>query len=198
MSEKLLGNLKRGLLFIVSAPSGTGKSTLVDRLVKEFPQAVVRSRSSTTREPRGSEQNGVDYDFLTREAFEKQTDFLERVEIYGHLYGTRRSVVERLLNEGKHVILVIDTQGALKLKKEVEATYIFISPPSFEELERRLKGRHTEDPEAVQKRLEWSKREMQMVSFYDYNIVNDELESAYQIFKSILIAEEHKIHDVNK
>ena len=197
MSEKLLGNSSKGRLFVVSAPSGTGKSTLVEKLVREFPEAVVRSRSTTTRAPRGHEKPGVDYDFVSREEFEKETDFLERAEIYGNLYGTRKSVVENFLAKGKHVVLVIDTQGALHLKGKMEAVFIFISPPSFEELKRRLQARHTEDLEAVAKRLEWSKSEMTKRSQYDYNVVNDDLETAYQILKSIFIAEEHKIDGTN-
>ena len=167
-------------------------------LVKEFQGVVVRSRSSTTRAPRGHEKDGVDYDFLSRAEFEKQTDFLEKAEIYGNLYGTRKSVVEKFLGQGKHVVLVIDTQGALHVKQMMEAVFIFISPPSFEELERRLTARHTEDKEAIEARLEWSKGEMKMLPHYDYNIVNDDLEVAYQIFRSVFIAEEHKIDGTNQ
>ena len=192
MSEKILGNFSKGRLFVVSAPSGTGKSTLVDMLTHEFSDCVVRSRSSTTREPRGHEKQGVDYDFITRAEFEKEDDFLEKAEIYGNLYGTKKSVIERYLNAGKHVVLVIDTQGAMNIKKKMKACFIFISPPSAEELEKRLTNRHTEDKATIERRLEWSKKEMTMVGEYDYNLVNDDLEITYQIFRSIFIAEEHK------
>lgn len=170
----------------------------MNRLVCEFPDKIVRSRSSTTRKPRGEEQAGVDYDFLSREEFEACDDFLESAEIYGNLYGTRKSVVEKELDQDKHVVLVIDTQGAMKVKERVEATFIFISPPSREELERRLKSRMTESDEAIAKRLEWSFREMEMMPHYDYQIVNDDLDVAYQEFRSIFIAEEHKVDGTNK
>lgn len=192
MSEKLLGNFEKGKLFVVSAPSGTGKSTLVGMLVNEFPNCVVRSRSTTTRAPRGDEKEGVDYDFVSREEFEQEDDFLEWAEIYGNLYGTKKSIVEEYLKAGKHVVLVIDTQGAMNVKKRMDATFIFISPPSMKELERRLTNRHTEDRATIDRRLDWSKGEMKMIEHYDYNIVNDNLAITYQVFRSIFIAEEHR------
>src|SRR5262249_16238846 len=108
-------------------------------------------------------------------------------------YGTSKKWVENQLSQGKHVLLVIDTQGALYLKDKFQASFIFIAPPSIEELRTRLTRRGTEDPEKIEKRLEWSKNEMQVAKFYDYYIVNDNLHVAYQVLKSILIAEEHAI-----
>jgi guanylate kinase len=195
MSLKILGNLKRGLVFIVSAPAGTGKTTLVQMLAKEF-DCVASSVSMTTREPRQGEVQGVDYDFLTRKEFEEKItagDFLEYVELYGHYYGTSKKKVEELRNRGKHVILTIDTQGARQLMDKFDAVYIFVSPPSFEELRKRLFSRKTETSEVINERLEWAKKELEIVSLYDYNIVNDNLSVAYEALRSILIAEEHRV-----
>ena len=195
METKLLGNLKKGLLFVLSAPAGTGKTTLVQRLVEEYP-CVVASISSTTRKPRPDEIPGVHYNFLTVQEFEKkieQGEFLEHVQLYGHYYGTSREVVEKSLNEGKHVFLVIDTQGAKKLRGDVDAIFVFLKPPSWEELKERLSFRQTEPKEVIEERLEWAKKELLAERYYDYSIVNDDLETAYQVLKSIVIAEEHKI-----
>lgn len=195
MSAKVLGNTNRGLLFVVSAPAGTGKSTLVDMLVKEFPDFVAESRSSTTRMPRPGEVDEQHYDFISIEKFEEKIavgEFLEYAKVFGNYYGTRKEEVDRLLTQGKHVILVIDTQGALKIRQQVGAIFIFISPPTFEELRRRLFKRRTEDEEKIQERLLWAKQEIAMVSHYDYHIINDSLDVTYQVLRSIFIAEEHK------
>lgn len=191
---QLLGNHERGQVFIVSAPAGTGKTTLTQMLVDEFP-SVVESVSYTTRQPREDEVDGVHYRFITRDEFERKIeagDFLEYADIYGDLYGTSRDWVENRLEKGLHVVLVIDTQGALKLKTRFPATYIFISPPSFEELRRRLLERRTESDEVIEKRLEWAKKEMEKSHLYDYRLVNNDLQTAYQVLRSIVIAEEHK------
>lgn len=189
-----LGKVPKGLLFIISAPAGTGKTTLVQMLTKEF-SAVVASISFTTRHPRQEELEGVHYHFITMDEFAKRIDvgeFLEYVELYGDFYGTSRIWVENQLNLGKHVILVIDTQGA-KLLKETKAISIFVAPPSIEELSRRLRLRQTETKDVIEKRLFWAKKEMEAQKNYDYLIINDNLSSAYQILRSILIAEEHRI-----
>lgn len=186
---------KKGLLFVLSAPAGTGKTTLVKRLQKEI-KAVVQSVSATTRGQRKQEVEGEDYFFLTKEAFRKKIandEFLEYVELYGDFYGTSRMWVEERLSEGKHVFLVIDTQGALKMMDRVACCLIFVHPPSFEELKRRLIGRKTETEEVIEKRLKWAESELEKAKFYDYNIVNDDIEEAYLVLKSIVIAEEHKI-----
>lgn len=195
MPSRLLGNLARGLLFILSAPTGTGKTTLVQLLVRDFP-CVVASISCTTRQPRPGEVQGVDYHFLAKQEFIqhiKAGDFLEYVELYGDYYGTSRLWVEEQLANKKHVILVIDTQGAHLLKDKIKAVSIFVEPPSVIELERRLRARRTEHEADIEKRLIWAKKELEAKSNYDYLIVNDDLAQAYHVLRSILIAEEHRM-----
>ncbi|MBA3238757.1 MAG: guanylate kinase [Parachlamydiaceae bacterium] len=195
MSLKLLGNRKRGCTFIVSAPAGTGKTTLVSRLAQEFP-CVVQSVSYTTRISRPGEVEGVHYNFISKAAFEKkieEEEFLEFVCLYGCYYGTSRKWVERNLNAGKHVVLVIDTQGAIYLRERIDAIAIFILPPAIGELKRRLKIRGTETNEKIEERLSLAEEELKAVQLYDYAIINDDLEIAYQVLRSIFIAEEHRV-----
>ncbi len=192
---KILGNVERGQLFVLSAPAGTGKTTLVQMLTEEFP-CVITSVSFTTREPRPSENQGEHYHFVSVEEFDRKVvsnDFLEYVQLYGHFYGTSNEWVEEQLNTGKHVILVIDTQGALQLMGKVPLCSIFLMPPSPTELRRRLKGRKTESESIIEERLEWANQELERCRYYDYCIINDDLQTAYQVLKSILIAEEHKV-----
>ena len=186
--------VRKGLVFIISAPAGTGKTTLVQRLVQDFKN-VKQSISFTTRQPRPGELDGIDYYFVSKEAFEAKVakgDFLEHVELYGDYYGTSREWVENQQNEGNHVVLVIDTQGGLKLKDKIPAVYIFLEPPSLEELKRRLLSRKTEQSQVIDKRLACVEREMEQGKQYDYKIINDQIEDAYQVLKSILIAEGHR------
>lgn len=195
--EQLLGNCGVGLVFIISAPAGTGKTTLVQMLTHEFP-SVIASISYTTRSIRPGEINGVHYNFISEEEFRTridQGDFLEHVELYGHFYGTSKLWIEDTLKKGKHVILVIDTQGAMQLRKtrSERSIFIFITPPSLEELRKRLTKRKTESAKKITERLEWAKKELLCQTHYDYLIVNDELQIAYQTLRSILIAEEHRI-----
>lgn len=195
MAKKGGGAKRRGLLFVLSAPAGTGKTTLVKKLQKECKN-IVQSISSTTRAKRHGEVEGEDYFFLTKEKFEeriRQDAFLEYVHLYGDYYGTSREWVEENLSSGKHVFLVIDTQGALKLVDSVACTLIFVHPPSFDELRRRLTGRQTESLEVIEKRLEWAKEEVEKAQFYDYSIVNDDIDIAHQVLKSIVVAEEHRV-----
>lgn len=185
----------KGRLIIVSAPAGAGKTTLVQMLKKEFPSRVTQSISCTTRHPRKGEIDGRDYVFLTEEAFEervKRGEFLEHATVFGDRYGTLKGMVSGAQESGIDVVLVIDTQGALELKKKVEAVFIFIAPPSMEVLEERLKSRKTESPEALKKRLKWAKHEMDQAKHYDYTIVNDDLQEAYVALKSIVIAEHYR------
>ena len=192
--QKLLGNLKRGLSFVLSAPAGAGKSTLVDLLTDEFPE-VVRSISCTTRHPRKDEQNGVHYHFLTDAEFERkiaEDEFIEHVTLFGHRYGTSKAFLNQSLDTGKHVFLVIDTQGALKLMGKMDAVFIFVMPPSIQELERRLSLRGSETQDTLTTRLSEAKREIEASKAYDYIIINDNLQTAYQVLRSIVIAEEHK------
>lgn len=192
---KILGNLSKGLAFVISAPAGTGKTTLVSMLHQEFP-CVVESVSYTTRKPRSYEIPGVHYHFVTEEEFESKiasNELLEYVRLYGYYYGTSKLWIEQQRQAGKHVILVIDTQGALLLKGKFDAAFIFVVPPSIEELQRRLTLRRTEPPEVIEERLAWVKHELEACRFYDYKIINDDLNTAYQVLRSILIAEEHRL-----
>lgn len=188
----------KGLLFVISAPAGTGKTTLVSRLKNEFPKTLLTSVSLTTRQPRPDEREGIDYHFVTRDQFEKkilENEFLEHVQLYGNYYGTSKKWVEKQLEEGKQLVLTIDTQGAAYLKnlQLYEAAYIFIKPPSLEELRSRLEQRKTETEEVIDERLEWSKQELKAANIYEYLIVNDDLNTAYDALRSIVIAEQHRI-----
>lgn len=192
--QKLVGNLSRGLVFVVSAPAGTGKTTLVNRLTQEFPGVEV-SISCTTRLPRAGEQDGVHYHFLNEADFSEQVKegkFLEHVTLFGYRYGTNRLHVEEKLALGKHVFLVIDTQGAIELMGRFPAIFIFLMPPSFEVLAQRLEARGTENAESLSMRLDVAQQEIVHASSYHYVIVNDDLETSYQVLRSIVIAEEHR------
>src|SRR5689334_1927016 len=170
---------QRGLLLVVSAPSGTGKTTVVERLVEVCPR-LVRSRSYTSRAPRRGETNGVDYNFVDRAAFEalvQQDGFLEWADVFGNLYGTGRSETESLLAAGLDVVLVIDVQGARQVRsRAAEAIAIFVLPPSFQVLEARLRGRCQDDEQAIGRRLATARAEVSAVDEYDYVVINDELE----------------------
>ena len=184
----------RGLLFIISAPAGTGKTTLVDRLCREMSN-VCRNVSCTTRAPREGETPGIDYRFLSPQEFaqlEQNGAFLECAQVFGSLYGTLQEDVESLLARGKHVILVIDTQGALQLRMLVEAITIFLKPPSMDALRERLQRRGTESPESVEIRLTWAQHELELARQYDYVVCNDQIETAYDVLRSIVVAEEHR------
>ncbi len=194
--QKLLGNLPHGLIFVISAPAGTGKTTLVRMLSQEFP-CIVESVSYTTRPPRSGEIPGVDYHFLPQKEFEERIrvgDFLEYAEVFGYHYGTSLKLVHDEQKQGRHVFLIIDTQGAMQLKKKnFPAIYVFLSPPSLEELKERLIKRKTDSQEVIDKRLAWAEIELAMVKNYDYHIINDHLQQAYVILRSIVIAEEHRV-----
>jgi guanylate kinase len=193
----LLGKRKEGLLFILSAPAGTGKTTLVEMLTAEFP-SVISSISYTTRQPRPGEIHGQHYHFISESEFEAKiaaSDFLEYVKLYDSYYGTSRQWVSDQQKQGKHVVLVIDTQGAKQLMGTFKGFSIFVSPPSLEALRERLSKRKTETPEMMEKRLAWAKIEMEDVKYYDYHIVNDDLSDAYQVLRSIVIAETHRVDE---
>lgn len=195
MTLKVLGNSDNGLLFVLSAPAGTGKTTLTHLLTKEFP-CVVQSISCTSRKPRAGEVDGADYHFLEEKQFEDKIadgEFLEYVRLYDHYYGTSKKWVAEKLNEGKHVVLVIDTQGAFQLKGKIDAAFIFIMPPSLEVLKERLLKRRTESDEMMKKRLQWAAKEIEASANYDYIIINDKLDVAFQVLRSIFIAEEHRV-----
>lgn len=184
-----------GQIFVVSAPAGTGKTTLVQMLIREFP-SVVLNISYTTRQPRKGEVEGVDYHFVEESVFLQKMhdgDFLEYVKLYDTYYGTSREWINQKLREGKHVVLVIDTQGALQIKKKMKGTFIFLKAPSLEVLHHRLLNRQTESLEMIEKRLIQAEEELKVANQYDYEIVNDDLMTAYQVLKSIMIAESHRI-----
>ena len=175
----------KGHLFVVSAPAGTGKTTLVRMVVGSDPKRFVQSTSCTTRPPRRGEIDGNHYHFISREAFERyveQDAFLEWATVFGQLYGTLASHVEQLRNEGKHVFLVIDTQGMQQLmERDIDGmTTIFIRPPSVSALRDRLQGRRSETQERIEERLSAAKRELACAANYDYTIINDELQTAYE------------------
>ncbi|ADU97365.1 guanylate kinase [Thermovibrio ammonificans] len=188
-------NKLKGLLIVVSAPSGTGKTTLCHMLLKEIP-TLEFSVSYTTRPPREGEVDGRDYHFVTKEQFERmieEGDFLEWANVYGNLYGTSKSQVLKALEEGRDILLDIDTQGALQVKKNFpEAVLIFILPPSLEELERRLRKRGTDPEEVIERRLKTAREELKKALCYDYLVVNDELEKAFDQLKGIITAEKLK------
>ena len=183
---------RRGLLFIVSAPSGTGKTTLVERLVHEVPNLHM-SRSYTSRAMREGEKDGVDYNFITRERFEAliaDNAFLEWADVFGNFYGTGKADAERVLAAGRDLILVIDVQGARQVRSHgAHAIGVFVLPPSFEALERRLRGRSKDSEEAIRKRLATARREIRAVAEYEYVIVNDELEACVDRLRAIVLAE---------
>ena len=173
--------MRHGNLFVVSGPSGTGKGTLIARLLKEVPDAWV-SVSATTRRPRPGEEEGVSYYFMEKDDFLKSADqggFLEWATYSDNCYGTPRESVERQMAAGKQVILEIEVQGALQVKEKMpEAHLVFIEPPSLEELERRLRGRGTETDDAVQKRMDTALVELSHKMEYDIRLVNDDLDEA--------------------
>lgn len=177
-----------GNLFIIAGCSGVGKGTLIKLFLERNPN-IQLSVSATTRSPREGEQDGVNYFFVSKEDFEnsvKNNEFLEWAEFSGNLYGTKRSFVEKTLAKGIDLILEIEVQGAKQVKEKMpEAISIFIMPPSIEELEARLRGRHTETEEAIQKRLHQVSREIEAGKNFDYKIINDKLEQALSDMQQI-------------
>lgn len=172
---------RQSRLFVISGPSGAGKGTLVAQLRKEHPELGL-AVSATTRSPRPGEVDGKDYYFLSEDEFKRRVaagEFVEWAYVHGHMYGTLVKEVERLLAQGKSLILEIDIQGALNVKKVwPDAVLIFIEPPSLEELERRLRGRGTEDEQSIELRLKNAKHEMTLADDYDVRIVNDTVDRA--------------------
>jgi guanylate kinase len=184
------------LLFIVSAPSGTGKTTVVERLVRVTDRLKL-SRSYTSRAPRGDEVDGVDYNFVSRAAFEKMIasgEFLEYADVFGNLYGTHAGDTTRCLESGDDVVLVIDVQGARTVRAVgLPHVAIFVLPPHYDALENRLRGRSKDSNEAIRKRLEVAREEVSAFEEYDYVVINDQLESCVERIRSIVLAERSKL-----
>ena len=182
----------QGRLYIIAGCSGVGKGTLL-KLFREKNPDIKLSISATTRQPRQGEENGVSYFFITKEEFEesiKNNEFLEWAEFSGNFYGTKKSFVEKTLAKGIDLILEIEVQGAKQVKEKMpEATSIFIMPPSLEDLEARLRGRHTESEEAIQKRLGAAACEIEAGKNFDYRIINDNIEEALDNMQRIFDGE---------
>lgn len=187
-----MSNERRGLLFVVSAPSGTGKTTVVERLV-QVVSGLSLSRSYTSRAARAGESDGVDYNFITRTAFEEMIAadaFLEWADVFGNFYGTGAVDAERELAAGHDLVLVIDVQGARQVRARCAGTVnVFVLPPSFEILEQRLRGRSKDTEAAMQRRLATARAEVAAFVEYDYVVVNDELEACVERLRTIVEAE---------
>ncbi|MCC7044407.1 MAG: guanylate kinase [Acidobacteria bacterium] len=186
-----------GLLFVVSAPSGTGKTTVVDRLVERSAR-LTRSRSYTSRARRPGEVEGVDYNFVSRDRFEamiREDAFLEWADIFGNLYGTGREATELELAAGHDLVLVIDVQGARQVRHRLpgRAVEIFVLPPSFEVLAARLRGRNKDPEDAIARRLATASREVSAVEEYDYVVVNDDIDRCVSEIESIVTAERARL-----
>jgi len=190
--------MKQGRLFVISAPSGAGKTTLLRGVMSSLVK-VKFSVSHTTRNPREGEVDGVDYHFVSRDTFGQMIAdniFLEHAEVHDNFYGTSHAAIEEQLQDGFDVILDIDVQGAAILRKnpQVDAAFIFIAPPSLVELERRLRGRGTENEEKVQVRLINARTELLSSSKYEYLIVNSDIDEATNVLQAIILAERAKSH----
>lgn len=170
-----------GNIIVISAPSGAGKTTIIKQILKEFPR-IVFSVSATTRKKRGDERDGVDYFFLSKEEFEekiKNEEFVEWEKVYDYYYGTLKSFIDTNVESGKSVLLEVEVKGALSIKEKYpEAKLIYIIPPSFEELVKRLKNRKTENDEDLKKRLERAKMELSLRDKFDYFVENLDLNKA--------------------
>lgn len=187
-----------GQLFILSAPSGAGKTTILKKVMQEVGKLAF-SVSHTTRFPREGEQDGVDYHFVAVEEFKAMRDkhlFLEWAEVHGNFYGTSRPAVLQQLQQGLDIILDIDVQGAAIIGRDssVHAVSIFVAPPSLAELEKRLRGRGTDTNETIMVRLGNAAKEMRAAGQYDYLVINDDLEEAAATLKAVLIAERSRGH----
>lgn len=178
----------RGKMLVISGPSGCGKSTICRRLLRD--PRVVFSVSATTRKMRQGEVDGRDYHFISKERFlehVKAGDFIEHAEVFGNMYGTLKGPIEAALDEGKVYLLEIDVQGALQLKAlDVPAVYVFVAPPDFEELRRRLVARGTETPEVLERRLHKAEDEYRERVKYDHVVVNDDLDRAVDAVRRLV------------
>ncbi|MBG0765507.1 MAG: guanylate kinase [Tissierellales bacterium] len=187
--------MEEGLVIVISGPSGAGKGTICKEIVKRKKDLII-SVSATTRSPRKNEIEGKNYYFYTEETFKEKiekNDFLEYAKVYGNYYGTPKSKVIEEIKKGKNVILEIDIQGALQIKESYpKGIFIFVMPPSMEELKNRITSRGTDSREVILKRMECAYHELNYAFKYDYVIINDDLEEAVKVVDSILIAENHR------
>ena len=188
--------MEKGLLIVISGASGTGKGTVCKKLLENMPQ-MYYSISATTRQPRQGETDGVEYFFLTTEDFKKKIaegKFLEYAEVYGNFYGTPLYKIEEHLNRGENVLLEIDTQGALNVMEKVhDGVFIFLLPPSLEELYSRIKNRGTESAETLERRFNAAKAEINIGKKYQYVVVNDEVDKAVEKIQAIILSETCKV-----
>lgn len=184
------------MLIVVSGPSGAGKGTICKEVLSRRDDIFV-SISATTRDPRAGEEHGTNYFFITREEFEKKIEeeaFIEYAEVYKNLYGTPKDYVLDKLNRGENILLEIDIQGALQVKKRYpEGVFIFILPPSMKELKNRIIGRGSETPESLDRRFSSAFQEIEFVNQYDYYIINDQVKKAANLMESIIDAERCKV-----
>ncbi len=187
---------KKGILFIISAPSGSGKTTLCNKLLQHL-NGIKKSISMTTRGPRPGERDGRDYIFIKKKEFLRKRsrgEFLESSKVFGEYYGTPKNLAERYINRGTDVLLSIDVQGAMKIKRlNYRSVFIFIAPPSLEELKKRLVLRSTEHIEKLKVRLSVAKEELKYIQHYSYIVVNDNLIEALSKLRSIIVAERCRI-----
>lgn len=192
--------MTRGLLIVISGPSGAGKGTICKALLERNDYWI--SVSATTRKPRQGEIEGINYYFVDREEFKKKIeleDFLEYAEVYGNFYGTPKSKVEEMLDKGIDVILEIDIQGALRVKEKVsEGVFIFILPPSMEELKQRIINRGSETQESLMTRFKSAYQEINYISKYNYAVVNDKVNEAVKKIESILVAERCRVDRIKE
>lgn len=193
---------EKGLLIVVSGPSGAGKDTIINEVIKRKNINAWVSISMTSRLPRGKEENGKDYFFVTKEEFEdniKKGNFLEYAEYNGNYYGTPKHKIDEYLNKGIDVILIIEIQGALQIKELIpEALFIFIMPPSMEELKERLIARGTDSNDKIISRFKTAYQEINEVTKYNYVVVNDVLENAVEKVSSILISEKCRVDRIEE
>jgi guanylate kinase len=191
-----MSNEGRGLLFIVSAPSGAGKTTIVEKLVERTPNLRM-SRSYTSRAARPGETDGVDYNFVSRDRFAAMAaagEFLEWADVFGNYYGTRAADTDALLVTGQDVVLVIDVQGARQVRAGgLETVTVFIMPPSLDVLEQRLRGRSKDSEEAIQRRLQVAREEVASFVEYQFVVVNDDLAAAVDRLGSIVVAQRARL-----
>lgn len=187
---------RQGILFVLSAPSGGGKTSLCQRVVTELP-GVVQSVSYTTRPPRPEERDGREYHFITPQEFQQcgqNEAFLECARVHEHWYGTSRQQIETARHASLDVLLAIDVQGAMQLRtRNVEAVHIFVLPPSWAELEARLRARGSEAESTLTRRLAVARQELAQYTAYDYVIINNQLDQATAVLKAIILAERHRV-----